>query len=99
MQTTQMKSSFAGNAQALGATNGGRTVAFFKNIGKKAPAAAPAKVGTKQIKKVAAPVRKAATKVVKKAAPAPKKAASKGSSGVSWWLLQRRGDRPRPAPA
>lgn len=87
MQTTQMKSSFAGNAQALGATNGGRTVAFFK----KAPA-----LGTKQIKKAVQPVKKAATKVVKKAAAPLKKAASKGASGVCSWLLDC-GDPLRPA--
>lgn len=86
MQTTQMKSSFAGNAQALGATNGGRTVAFFK----KAPAS-----GTKQIKKAVQPAKKAATKVVKKATPvfkkavpALKKAASKaGPAGQGGVLL------------
>ena len=58
MQTSQMKSSFAGNAQALGSSNGRRTVATFK---------APAK-GTKQIKKAGkavAPARKQAAKITK----------------------------------
>ena len=74
MQTSQMKSSFAGNSKALGASNGGRTVAFFKK-------AAPA--GTKQIKKAVAPVKKAVTKIIKKAPGTLRKVASKGApSGV-----------------
>ena len=59
MQTSQMKSSFAGNAQALGSSNGRRTVATFK---------APTKQGTKQIKKAGkavAPARKQAAKITK----------------------------------
>lgn len=61
-----MKSSFAGNAKALGAANGGRTTAFFK----KSP---PKEV--KQLKKaVVAPVKKELFKFGKKvAAKVPKK--------------------------
>jgi hypothetical protein len=85
MQTSQMKSSFAGNAQVLGSSNGGRTVALFK---------APAK-GTKQIKKVGtktvAPARKQAAKITKSLPVPSRKPPGKSGKGA-------KGARPSPDP-
>ena len=76
MQTTQMKSSFAGNAQALGSSNGRRTVATFKS---------PTKQGTKQIKKAGkavAPIRKQAAKLTKALPVSSRKPGGKGGKGA-----------------
>ena len=75
MQTSQMKSSFAGNAQALGSSNGRRTVCTFK---------APAK-GTKQIKKAGkavAPARKQAAKITKSLPVPSRKPLGKSGKGA-----------------
>ena len=74
MQTTQMKSSFAGNAEALGAANGGRTTALFKK-------AAP-KVAKPAVKKAEVPVKKSLFKFGKKVPPPSRKPGTQRSGSV-----------------
>ena len=80
-----MSSSFAGNAQVLGASNGGRTQALLKGLGKGAP-----KVGTKQIKKAGKAVqqpRKQASKIAKSIpVPSRKPGTQRSGSGAKGTL-------------